>query len=153
MLFLQTDNENNIVKWPLSDVEVRQLLSNISLPEDLTSVDLKLYNIRAVDVAKPPTQSADKRVQLAEPKYDKKTDTWIRQFKVIDRTDVEIATGWKRIRKVRDQRLAATDWTQVSDAPLTKAKVAEFKTYRQALRDITQTFDSPFKVVWPTKPE
>jgi hypothetical protein len=53
------------------------------------------------------------------------------------------------IRNQRNVLLAASDWTQVDDAPVDKAAWA---TYRQALRDITSQADFPHSVVWPTKP-
>lgn len=40
---------------------------------------------------------------------------------------------WEQIRLWRDAKLAASDWTQVADAPVDKAAWA---TYRQALRDL-----------------
>jgi len=56
---------------------------------------------------------------------------------------------WESIRADRDSRLAASDWTQVADAPVDKAAWA---TYRQQLRDIPQTFDDPDEVEWPEEP-
>lgn len=40
---------------------------------------------------------------------------------------------WKQIKLWRNAELAATDWTQLPDAPADKAAWA---TYRQALRDL-----------------
>jgi len=40
---------------------------------------------------------------------------------------------WKQIRLWRNAELAATDWTQLSDAPVDQVAWA---TYRQALRDL-----------------
>ncbi|OBU32247.1 tail fiber assembly protein [Photobacterium kishitanii] len=56
------------------------------------------------------------------------------------------------IRYRRNVLMLGTDWTQMSDAPLTPEKKAEFTAYRQALRDIPQTYDNPDDIVWPTKP-
>jgi hypothetical protein len=52
-------------------------------------------------------------------------------------------------RNQRNVLLAASDWTQVDDAPVDKAAWA---TYRQALRDITSQVDFPHTVTWPAKP-
>jgi hypothetical protein len=59
------------------------------------------------------------------------------------------------IRRRRSFDLAASDWTQTADAPLTAEKKAEWANYRQALRDLpsqylTLTFDT--EIIWPTKP-
>lgn len=52
------------------------------------------------------------------------------------------------LRQVRDQLLAETDWWASSDLTMTSAQT----TYRQALRDITDTYSSLDDVVWPEKP-
>lgn len=59
---------------------------------------------------------------------------------------------WDDIRAERDRLLAASDWTQVADAPLTDTERAAWVAYRQALRDVPQDFDSPDEVVWPEAP-
>lgn len=60
------------------------------------------------------------------------------------------ALTWDAVRSKRNALLAASDWTQLADAPVDKDAWA---TYRQSLRDITETFATPDAVVWPTKPE
>lgn len=52
------------------------------------------------------------------------------------------------LRAVRNRRLAETDWWASSDLTMTEAQTA----YRQALRDITETYTSLDDVVWPEKP-
>ena len=48
-------------------------------------------------------------------------------------------TSWTLadVKSTRNTLLASTDWTQAVDSPLSDEKKAEFATYRQALRDIT----------------
>jgi hypothetical protein len=60
--------------------------------------------------------------------------------------------AWGRVRAERDRLLTACDWTQVADAPLTADEKQAWADYRQALRDVPQTFDSPEDVVWPEAP-
>ena len=55
-------------------------------------------------------------------------------------------------RAQRDALLAACDWTQAADSPLTDAKKEEWQTYRQALRDITKQAGFPSTVDWPVAP-
>lgn len=59
---------------------------------------------------------------------------------------------WQRIRRKRDYLLTESDWTQVTDNGMDPALVAEWKSYRQSLRDITETFSAPDLVVWPVAP-
>ena len=58
---------------------------------------------------------------------------------------------WNSIRGDRNQRLADSDWTQLPDAPLTNTETANWGSYRQALRDITNQSD-PFNIQWPVLP-
>ena len=57
------------------------------------------------------------------------------------------------LRGERDQRLAASDFTQLPDAPLNAAAKTAWQNYRQALRDLPEradlNLDSP---QWPTVP-
>lgn len=63
-----------------------------------------------------------------------------------------IAEAWELIRAERDRRIAATDYTQMPDSPLTAEQRQAFAAYRQALRDIPQDHDSPDAVAWPDVP-
>lgn len=54
----------------------------------------------------------------------------------------------KQLRAERDRRIAETDWWASSDLTMT----AEQTAYRQALRDITESYSSLDDVVWPVKP-
>ena len=67
----------------------------------------------------------------------------------VDTAKVEARLAQK-IRAERDQLLAASDWTQVADAPVNQLVWA---TYRQALRDVPQQGGFPHNVSWPSKPE
>jgi|TARA_B110000438_G_scaffold1792_1_gene1849 hypothetical protein len=78
-------------------------------------------------------------------------------------TDEEIAAAAKAvedadkdftsIRASRNQRLAASDWTQGADSPLTDAKKAKWVTYRQELRDYPAQASKVSELpAWPTEP-
>jgi hypothetical protein len=62
-----------------------------------------------------------------------------------DASAAKVGAQWTVIRAERNKLLAASDWTQLSDA---SADAAAWATYRQALRDIT-TQANPFNIVWP----
>lgn len=67
--------------------------------------------------------------------------------------DVVLESMWFEVKKIRSRLLAETDFTQISDTPLTAEKKLEFSVYRQELRDLPEGFASPVDVVWPVKPE
>lgn len=52
-------------------------------------------------------------------------------------------------RVARDTLLGESDWTQLADVALTDAQVAEWGTYRQALRDLEWRTEP---ITWPTPP-
>lgn len=60
---------------------------------------------------------------------------------------------WEQIRKSRDLKLAACDWTQLPDHQLSKEDSNKWRKYRQTLRDITNSFENPDAVVWPMSPD
>ena len=62
--------------------------------------------------------------------------------------ELQNAEPLKLLRIERDAKLADTDHYGLSDQTMTDAMI----TYRQALRDITDTYQSLDTVVWPTKP-
>jgi len=67
-------------------------------------------------------------------------------FKIIEGNVVEIpppSNYEEDNRHKRNFELKNSDWTQVPDSPLTDSKKAEWRTYRQALRDL------PTNSSWP----
>ena len=59
---------------------------------------------------------------------------------------------WALVRSDRDSRLRMTDFILVADAPSSFTdKLDAWKTYRQALRDVTKQSD-PDKITWPSEP-
>ena len=58
------------------------------------------------------------------------------------------------LRKERDVKLAESDWVVIKEREEggSVSNFADWKTYRQALRDITKTYKSLADVKWPTAP-
>tara|TARA_R100001591_G_scaffold1923_1_gene4778 strand:- start:189 stop:458 length:270 start_codon:yes stop_codon:yes gene_type:complete len=76
------------------------------------------------------------------------TDEEISQINATKPTESEILVDkWQDIRNERNSLLAQTDWRASSDLTLSD----DWKTYRQALRDITTQSD-PDNIAWPTEP-
>lgn len=58
------------------------------------------------------------------------------------------------IRGIRNGMLSRSDWTQLPDSPLTETKRTEWATYRQALRDIIETYaENLLDTEFPAQPE
>lgn len=59
--------------------------------------------------------------------------------------------AWDAVRAERNMLLSRSDWTQITDAPLSIEVKEEWAVYRQTLRDIT-TQPDPLNIVWPIAP-
>lgn len=73
----------------------------------------------------------------------------------VTQDDVDAAIvrqNWRPIRKERDRLLAETDWIVTKHAEAGTSVPAEWVTYREALRDITEDGNYHDNITWPTKP-
>ena len=59
---------------------------------------------------------------------------------------------YTEVRQTRDRLIAETDYTQLSDTPITNESREAFKIYRQALRDLPNSIDVLDDIVYPTMP-
>jgi hypothetical protein len=78
---------------------------------------------------------------------DGNIDSWVQMAR-----DAEYAQLATDARARRDALLADSDWTQVPDVPLSAAARDAWREYRQALRDVPQQAEFPYRVEWPEKP-
>ena len=81
-----------------------------------------------------------------DPKLTKPTDKEI----TAKYDELVAAQPLNELRMVRNIKLTETDWTQSRDITLSNDDA--WKTYRQALRDITKDYKSLDDVTWPEKP-
>ena len=76
------------------------------------------------------------------------TEEEIAAFNASLPTEEEVlAQKWIQVRAERNGKLSQTDWRAGSDLTLSD----EWKTYRQALRDVPTQSD-PDNITWPTEP-
>ena len=88
-------------------------------------------------------------IHWPDPGVDQPTTEQINQWAATPPPDAATAAAWGAIRAERDALLAACDWRVLPDAP---GDTAPWLAYRQALRDLPQTFSDPAAIVWPTPP-
>ena len=62
--------------------------------------------------------------------------------------ELEAGEPMRLLREERNRRIATSDWMANSDVTMAD----DWKTYRQALRDITESATSLDDVTWPTEP-
>lgn len=76
--------------------------------------------------------------------------TFARKVVTDDRTDAEKENA---ARLERNGLLYRSDWSVISDSPLSDSDKTAWQTYRQALRDVPAQAGFPDNITWPTKPE
>lgn len=106
------------------------------------------------DVVLDGPQASPTRYQVAYRDGVQQIDgVWYTKYSVADMdADAIAAKDAEQAKSVRDQRntkLAESDWTQLTDAPINSALWA---TYRQALRNVPDQAGFPWEVTWPTQP-
>ena len=135
----------------VSESAFRALNQRTSLPAQLTE---EIINSLAADVVFEGPQAQPTRYQTAYADgVHEVNGKWYTKYSVADMNDEAKAAldanQAKSVREDRNKRLAETDWTQLTDAPVNSAA---WGTYRQNLRNITEQSGFPWEVTWPTKP-
>jgi hypothetical protein len=148
MTYAKIEN-GQIAEYPIYEGDLRLRFSNVSFPTPFVAPE---GYVAVVDITPPQVGVFQ---NLAEGELVEIDGEWSRQWVVTDATPEQLAERteqqWSNIRAQRNHRLTACDWTQLPDAPLTDTKAANWGSYRQALRDITNQSD-PFNIEWPVPP-
>jgi hypothetical protein len=137
--------------YPLFDEDIKAMFPNVSFSNPFTAPAGFAEVVRTARPPVAPTQIARETAPIQDGDIWKQT--W--QIETVDDTvaAARIARQWSAVRSKRDKLLRESDWiVSVSDSPLTPEKTAEWVTYRQALRAMTDASD-PFTVKWPTEPK
>ena len=109
------------------------------------SSDWKLYT--------PLTDAYDQLRYYPSDRYDSESDSVIQELL---ETPNYTETILQEIRLMRNRLLTESDWTQLSDSPLSQEEKGLWSIYRQELRDIPESIPSDISfsdIIWPTKPE
>ena len=136
MIYIVHDTDGRPIKWStqideVADVSGTMLEYDGEIPTSLFYVDGQTL------------------VEIGRPQMNKRFDYSIKQW-VDARTEEEQFEATEReVRQARATLLAASDWTQVPDAPVDQAA---WQVYRQALRDITEQEGFPLDITWPVPP-
>jgi len=142
----------NIIEGPRSLPENWENISRLDLLPNETLLELGWYPVITDTI---PIHSVS--TQYLVTRYVVEEICVKETFDVVDFTPAELAesaqSAWLQLRLERDQFLAESDWTELPSVKANRSAewAAEWDTYRQALRDITDN-TSIDKVVWPEKP-
>lgn len=106
-----------------------------------------------VNVFRPHDRRTEKLVPCAPVLEDGWVYTVAVEPKTQDELDADDVNQAVSVRAQRNNMIAACDWTQLDDTPITNTQKQAWAIYRQSLRDITAQPGFPWNVVWPNKPE
>ena len=143
--------------------EYRELFKNVSFPKSGPSSDWMTENSVMVVAVNRSYDRMTEKISKVDPYiednvvYLHKIESLTDSEKTAAQTEVNNQTA-SRNREERNKRLVETDWMACSDVTMSN----DWKTYRQALRDITTHSNWPNLKVpdmdgsgdndWPTKP-
>lgn len=147
MYYIKLDEDGNPVDHPLVGDNLKQVLE-VSILDDAT---LEKHGYARFEFAPRPENG----VTTPLPEYYVGEDGVVRnRIEFREFTQEEKVDRFIRAR--RSYLLAACDWTQSPDSPLTDEKKNEWAVYRQALRDLTSEYpdvETADEVEWPEAPE
>ena len=144
-----------VTQYPVNLLQLKAAYPNTVFCLPLESQDLAAFNTYPVEAtAKPTIDVLTQKIEEGTPAFS--DGAWRQVWNVVELRDDEIQdidiAASVEVRAERDKKLADSDWTVLTDSPLTTAKKTEWKTYRAALRDITAAEGFPHTMEWPTQP-
>jgi len=153
MAYVKITN-GTIDTYPYSVGQLRRDNPQTSFPKRIPDEMLAAWGVYPVTFTEAP--SIDERIQKIE-QDDAPVNVngaWLVGWTTFSKTAEEVQeyddNAAAQVRAERNALLAESDWTQIPDAPVDQAA---WRTYRQALRDITAQASFPYNITWPTKPE
>jgi len=140
-------------RFPYSVGDLRRDHPNTSFPKNIPTATMTEYGMVPVTQITAPEHDPLTHGVAYGPLPVLQNGSWVLVPTVVELLPEVIsarhAIEVDRARTQRNELLAATDWTALSDTTMSP----EMAVYRQALRDITLQSGFPHDVSWPTKPE
>ena len=130
--------------------DYRAMFPNTSFPVSGPDAEfLEANSCLTVTVWKAYDQLTEKLASVAP--YIEENTVYTIAVEPLTPEEIEANTQskWAKVRIQRDNLLSSCDWTQLPDVNIPNK--ADWATYRQSLRDITDQTD-PYNIVWPTDP-
>lgn len=142
-----------VVAYPYGPSELKRDNPQTSFPDVMSDETLVEWGVVSVVSQDPPTYDwATQDCLRVDPVLN--GDIWVETWSIVPLTQQEMDRRKEekssQVRVERNIALAASDWTQVADAPVDKTLWA---VYRQELRDISNQEGFPFNVTWPNPPQ
>lgn len=160
MLFAKISEDGSVLKWPLNERQLRELLPQLKLPEVIAQSNLDGTGYVVIHPTPKPLETKDVMVKLKDElifgdgKYQRQYETVpVPEYLRASR----LAKQWKLVRQQRDARMRAFSWRYERHARELRLgftptdDLAKLDQYMQSLADITKQ-DDPFRIQWPEIP-
>ena len=144
---------STIIEYPYSVEKLRSDNPQTSFPVVMTDLELAEWGVYSVTEEPAPSfNEANEQLEKAEPRLVNGAWSvgWIVSKASAEEIDRRYMLKAASIRKERNEFLAVTDYTQLSDWPGDAIERAKWAELRQKLRDLPQTAAGfPWIVNWP----
>lgn len=144
-LYIKVEN-GEPVGFPLLADNLKGVLQTSTLTDEIAK-NADYYPFENTPIPNDVVVTEDHGFRLCDDGIVRKNIT-VRAFSAEEKIDL-----W--LKPARDNLLFQSDWTQVSDSPLSPAKKNAWAVYRQALRDLPSQYSdlqTPNDIQWPTPP-
>lgn len=132
-------------KYPYTLLNLVRDNPQVSFPKNISKELLATYGLYEVEYIEPPEFNS--QVQTLRESFPLNDGISWKRVWTIENLPLETASS--NVRSYRSRLLSESDWTQTEDSPVDKNS---WKTYRQALRDISTQEGFPYNIIWPTPP-
>jgi hypothetical protein len=153
MFYALLNPDGTLKRYPYTLTDLRLDNPNTSFTQTISDQIAEEFGAYPVQSTRQPDY--DYTVNLSSTAI-KQGDQWVEEWistpatpeEIAERTDNKAA----EVRSIRNQKLAACDWTQLADSPLDPDGKAAWALYRETLRMIPQQTGFPWNVQWPPEP-
>jgi hypothetical protein len=153
--------DNIVVKYPYtiedlySDNPYSLYNQNVNMLDIFPTTEQHILHqyslVEVFSISPPPFDEKMEKINEINPIFQ--DGEWRQQFAIVEMSEFEKNEKSQlkatEVRRKRNQMLADSDWTQISDSPVDKQPWA---AYRQLLRDITDQEGFPYNINWPVTP-
>lgn len=151
MNYIKLTSDGEVDVYPYGVRQLQKDNPNTSFPSPITDEDLAEWNVFPVTPVDAPKVDHTKTVAEGTPEFVNGSFQQVWNVTDASAEEIEARSQAKavEIRTERNRLISGCDWTQLPDAPV---DAANWKLYRQALRDIPEQQGFPWNVNWPLAP-
>lgn len=150
MFYAKLDANGALERYPYTLTDLRRDNPQTSFGRTISEETAEAFSCVPVTQVTPPaddhTKNFERSAQLVDGAWQ---EQWIESDATSEQITERTTAKANDVRAERNEKLAATDWTQLADQ---SSVAATWTTYRQELRDVPGQSGFPFTVTWPTAP-